>query len=107
MRGKRRRAVRDGLFEQSSVPAEGVDSGRCRLWVAVAAEVIGSERVDRDENDVVRMSISSRAAAAGSQSDDGEDHDERVSSHVERAYTTRGRQRDVCSASRRGVTRPA
>ena len=85
--GKRRWGVRDGLFEQSGIAAESVDCGRCRLRVAVTAEVVGSERVDRDENDVVARS---RNAAAGRDSDDSEDCDEGVSRHGGKAYTTKG-----------------
>ena len=48
----RERDVRDRGREAHAARGQGVEGGRGRTGVAVAAEVIGAQRVDRDEEDV-------------------------------------------------------
>ena len=47
------RARRYGMIELDSPFCQRIDEWRGRAWVAVAAEVVGSQGIDRDKNNVV------------------------------------------------------
>ena len=60
----------DRFIEERGVLSKRVDSGRRLFPIAVASQVIGTQRIDRDENDVRRR----RRRAAGNDSDGNREH---------------------------------
>ncbi len=48
--GERRRVLDDSTFEQSTPGGEGVQEGAGVSPIAIGPEVIGPQRVDRDQN---------------------------------------------------------
>ena len=81
MRVESRWRLSDGLAEDQGLSREGIEVGRRLLFVAVASEVVGTKRVDRDQDDVDIGSLGiSRALGAASCSDERGDCDKPVES---------------------------
>ena len=64
VRGQRQRGGRRGLREEHAAAGEAVDRRRPRVGVAVAAQVVGARRVERDEDDVRLLDAAARPTAA-------------------------------------------
>ena len=49
------RNLRDGVFKEDAVVGEGIGRRSLHLSCSVATDVVGADRVDRDQNDVGRQ----------------------------------------------------
>ena len=63
VRGIGDRAVRESLREADAVGGERVEGGSFNLFVAVAADMVGAQSVDGDEEDVGLGRIAARSRA--------------------------------------------
>ena len=89
VRRQRDRRGRVGALEQRAVLREPVERRRPRPRVAVRADVIGSQRVDRDQHQVARRRLRRRPARAAARCDRDK---EETAENAERA------EQAICSA---------
>ena len=54
VRGQGYRHDREGALKASAIRRQAVDVGRLDLLVSVAAEMVGAQRVDGDQDDIQR-----------------------------------------------------
>src|SRR5215469_2187965 len=52
MRGIRQRDLRDGTFENDSIFGQGIDGCGAGTGGTVASDVVGANRIDRNQNDI-------------------------------------------------------
>src|SRR6185503_4834316 len=74
VRRQRQRSDRGRLRKAQAARGEGVERGRLRLGVAVAADVIRAERIDRDDENIRftgRTKPATRARNGGDDEDGG------------------------------------
>ncbi len=101
VRGERHRARRVGVLEQPRVFDEGVDERRADLRVAVRRQVVGAQRVDRDQDD--GRLRGRRDAPLGPPARDHEEAEQHRGGH---AHRRRNRRRAAPAAVERSVGPP-
>ena len=81
------------LLEENGVAAKGIDPGSGVPRVAIAAQVIGAKRVDRDQDDVVPLRLAAGARGRERAQNAERGQEQRAVGHGQRAYLTRRKTR--------------